>query len=228
MTEEEKEAKRLEDEAKAEAKRLADEKAKEDYEKLTADEKLAVDIRNGVDEALKPIKENLDKVYAERDSALKVVKEYQDKEKEAKLAALKAAGKDKEIFDLKMQEKDDENAKLKKANLKLTRDTKLKSALGVLEFRNESAFNMAYNEIKNELVEDEDGKWKHKSGASIKDYVKTYSTSEDHTFLFKQKISSGGGGKPPSKKKTGGESTSLFNKTQAEVIQLAKDGKLNK
>ena len=234
MTDAEIAAKKLEDDAAAKklqddkdaAQKLIDDKAKADYDKLSAEEKLAADIKKGVEEALKPIKANLDKVYEERDIAITGLQKFQDAEKAQKLKDLEAAGKHKEVFDLQMKEKDDENATLKATNLKLTRDASLKAELGLLDFRNVSASSMAYREIVADLVQNEEKAWVHKSGVSIADFVATYAKNEDHAFLFKANISSGGGGKKIVKGKGGDGDNSLFSKSQAEVLKMAKEGKL--
>jgi len=196
-------------------------------------------IQDGVDSALSGIKGKLDGAFAARDEALRKVAEFEQKQREAELEALKAAGKDKEVYELQLLEKTskyeadlaNEKAKretLEKKNIELTRDAEVKSQLSVLTFRSDKATRMAFKEIIDELVLDDNGKWVHRSGASIDEYVKGFAKSDDNAFLFKQKVSSGSGSQQPTKASDTNENKSVFKMSQAEVLKRAEAGTLRK
>jgi hypothetical protein len=228
------EAERIE---KLEAEQKAAEKAEaERLAKLTPEQREEERI-NKLAEAkaaanLKTIKENLDKAYAARDAAIAAKEALEKKERDAELKRLEEEGKHKEAYDLKIAERDKENERLRKQNIELSRDVAVREALKEYNFRNATASEMAYKEIVAQLVQDSNGQWVHKSGASIKDFAKTFSTSEEQSFLFAPKASSGGGSGDSS---SGGNhqpdlnaGKSLFSLPQAEVLKRAAEGKLGK
>jgi len=195
-------------------------------EELSQEDLIKKQIQAGIDEALKPIKQNLDKAYAQRDEAKAKLEEIEQKRREAELERLKEEGKHKEAFDIELKNEREKREALEKKNIELTRDITLKGALSTLDFRNERAMKMATVEIVDQLVRDERGEWVHKSGVSINDFVKTFAETESNEFLFKQKLNSGGGG---SKVKDGdfkSQPKSLFEMSQADVLKLAAEGKL--
>ena len=192
-------------------------------------------VKKGVEEALKPIKEKLDKAYSERDTALKKVVEHEKKERELGLARLKEEGKHKEAFELQLAEERVKREALEKQNLELSRDNELRMALSSLNFRNEKALELAFQEVVGQLVRDENNVWVHRSGISVRDFVKTLEKSEDHAFLFKSKQNSGSGtGGPggPGSSGSGGTSSkkqgSVFELSQEEVLKRAAEGTLRK
>lgn len=182
-----------------------------------------------VDAALKKMKENLDKAYAARDTAEGKAKELEEKQRKLEIERLESEGKLAEALQKKLDDAVSENVTLKKRVVELTRDVTLSEQMNGLTFRNERAAKLAYKEIVGELVQDAEGEWKHKSGLSIKDFVKKFSEDEDQAFLFKPKQSSGTGlsrtadegGKGTKDKKT-----SLFDMSQEDVLKLAAEGKL--
>jgi hypothetical protein len=123
----------------------------------------------------------------------------------------------------------DLNAKLtaeQKRNVELTRDIDVRNALASHPFRNENAVEMAYREIVGQLVQNDQGVWVHKTGISIRDFVKGFADSDDNSFLFKAKASSGSGSNGGKPSDTSGGKKSLFQLSQDEVLKLAKEGKL--
>jgi hypothetical protein len=176
---------------------------------------------------LKSIKDKLDNAYSLRDAAVAKAAEYERKEREAELQRLKEEGKHQEAYNLQLAEKDAKLAQLEKANRELSRDVHVKDSLKGLNFRNDKASDMAYAEIVQQLVQDENGVWVHRSGVSIKDFVTAFSANEDNAFLFKVKANTGGGsGSVSANGDTSSANKSLFSRTQAEVLQLAAEGKL--
>jgi hypothetical protein len=183
-------------------------------------------IQAGIDEALKDIKAKLDKAYGARDEALAKIKTFEQKEREAELKRLQDEGKHKEAFEMQLAEERAAREALEKRNVELTRDLEVKNALAGYELRNDKAFEMAYREVTDQLVRNEQGVWVHKSGVTIKDFLKTFAENSDNSFLFKAKVSTGGGSSSTKTTSTSTKAKSLFELSQAEVLQMAREGKL--
>lgn len=188
-----------------------------DIAKLVADQ---------VAEQLKDIKSKLDNAYTQRDEALRKIAEFEEKEKQANIEKLKEEGKLKEAFDLQLAEERAKREAAEKRNTELTRDNAVRAALGGLDFRNEAASNMAYQQIIGQFIQNEQGVWVHKSGISIQDFVNNFATDENNGFLFKAKVNSGAGTPPATNDNSGGGKKSLFEMSQAEVLKMAQEGKL--
>ena len=186
-------------------------------------------VQAGIDNALKDIKTKLDKSYEARDAALAKIKEFEQKDREAELKRLQEEGKHKEAFDLQLAEERAKREALEKRNIELTRDIEVRNALASHPFRNDNASEMAYREIVGQLVQNEQGVWVHKSGVSVKDFVKTFAEHSDNEFLFKPKVNSGSGsGGSKAGDNSSGEKKSLFAMSQEEVLKMAREGKLPK
>ena len=186
-------------------------------------------VQAGIDNTLKDIKTKLDKSYEARDAALAKIKEFEQKDREAELKRLQEEGKHKEAFDLQLAEERAKREALEKRNIELTRDIEVRNALASHPFRNDNASEMAYREIVGQLVQNEQGVWVHKSGVSVKDFVKTFAEHSDNEFLFKPKVNSGSGsGGSKAGDNSSGEKKSLFNMSQEEVLKMAREGKLPK
>lgn len=180
-----------------------------------------------LDEALKDIKSKLDKAYGARDEALKKVAEFEAQKKAEELKRLQEEGKHKEAYEMQLAEEKSKREAAEKRNVELTRDIEVRNALGSQPFRNDNASEMAYREIVGQLVQNEQGAWVHRSGVSIKDFVKSFAENDDNAFLFKPKVSSGSGSQGAKPTNTsGGEKKSLFSMSQEEVLKLAREGKL--
>ena len=179
-----------------------------------------------IQEALAPMKENLDSAYAARDEALRKAAELEEKEKQREIERLQAEGKHKEAFEKQLAEERAQREAAQKRAVELTRDVDLRSALGGFEFRNKNAQDMAFKEIVGELIQNESGAWVHKSGVSIDDYSKTFMQSEDNAFLLKQKVSTGTGSGQKTHSSDVNSGKSLFDLPQSEVLKLAAEGKL--
>jgi hypothetical protein len=175
---------------------------------------------------LKDIKSKLDSAYGARDEALKKIAEHERKEKDAELARLKEEGKHKEAYELQLAEERAKRELLEKRNVELTRDIDVRNALGHYPFRSDTALEMAYREIVSQLVTDDSGIWKHRSGISIKDFVKTFAESEANEFLLKTKANSGSGSHQTKTEAPPKGPRSLFSMPQEEVLKLAAEGKL--
>jgi len=155
-----------------------------------------------VEEQLAPIKEKLDKAYKERDELAAKAARAEKEAKAAEIKRLEEDGQELEAAKLRISALQGELDALRTENTSLTRDRIVSDATVALEFRNESAKKMATKEIIEQLVQNEDGTWKHKSGIPIKEFVEHYSKDEEKAFLFKPKNSSGSStmqsGTPPS------------------------------
>ena len=120
-------------------------------------------------------------------------------------------------------------AKLKvfeEENTKLNRDSVVNSQLTTLDFRNDRSREMAYRDIVEQLVQNENGTWVHKSGTSIQEFVNSYSKNEDNSFLFRIKANSGAGTSAAAAPSNTTEKKSLNQMTQEEVLALASKGQL--
>lgn len=203
----------------ADKKQPDDEKDKDMIAKL---------VQERVEAELKELKSKLDGAYGSRDDALKKVAEFEQKEKELNLKRLQDEGKHKEAYELQLAEEKAKREALEKRNTELTRDVTVRDVLKGYAFRNENAADMAYREIVNQLMQNDKGEWIHRSGISIKDFVLTFSTSDDNSFLFKSKTNSGSGNTDSNKSgnPSGEQKTSVFKMTQEEVLKLASEGKL--
>ena len=185
-------------------------------------------VQERLDASLKEIKEKLDKAYSSRDEALKKVTEFENEKRQAELKRLQEEGKHKEAYEMQLAEIKVGKEAAEKRVIELTRDMELKSVLGTLNFRNDNALEMAYREIVGQLVQNEQGVWVHKSGVPVKDFVKSFSDTEENAFLFKPKVSSGSGSQGTKTNNPSGEKTSLFNLSQDEVLKRAREGTLRK
>lgn len=183
-------------------------------------------VKAKLDEALKDIKGKLDKAYGARDDALKKIAEIEQKEREAELKRLQDEGKHKEAYEMQLAQERAAREALEKRNVELTRDIEVRNALSTHPFRNENALEMAYKEITGQLVKNENGVWVHTSGANIRDFVKGFAESQDNSFLFKPKVSTGAGSSESSSNPGSSEKKSLFQMSQAEVLKMAREGKL--
>lgn len=207
------------EEAKKQGLKSVAEKDQEMIDKLVA-ERVAAELAEN--------KKQLNAAYKARDEVLAKNIEFEKKEKEAHLAALEAEGKHKEAYEMRLAETNARLAAAELRNTELSRDNAVRSALTSITFRNTAASELAYKEVVANLVRDDQGNWKHRTGLSIVDYVDAFGKSDDMSFLFKPKSNSGGGSNE-SKKTVNVEaekSKSLFQRSQADVLADAMAGKL--
>jgi len=186
-------------------------------------------LKKAVDDALAPIKAKLNDAYAKRDEALAKATEFEAKNKEIERERMREQGKEAEALQSELDEYKAKDSLKDKKIVELTRNMEVNSMLSSLEFRNDKSRKMAFEEIVSELVQEEDGSWKHKSGSDLGKFVESFSKDDDNSFLFKTKDSSGAGSPSPKPSSpTSAKPTSLFAKSQEEVMQLAREGKLKK
>jgi hypothetical protein len=183
-------------------------------------------IEAAVQDRLQQMKQNMDRMVRERDEALKKAAEVEQAQKAAEIERLEAEGKLKEALEMKLAEA---NAKLKvfeEENTKLNRDNVVNTQLATLEFRNERSRQLAQRDIVEQLVQNENGAWVHKSGSSIQEFIDSYSKSEDNSFLFRVKANSGAGTATPSAPSQTDVPKSLSEMTSEEVLAMAAKGQL--
>lgn len=186
-------------------------------------------VQEKLEEALKPIKGKLNESYKARDEALKKLAELEQKQKEEHMKRLEEEGKHKELLELKLAEEVARREAIEKRNTELSRDVKVRAALSNLDFRNQRAVEIAYKEIVGNLVQDENGNWKHATGVSIEDFVEAFTRDEENAFLFKVKANAGGGTTSTSTSTTSTtKKKSLFDYSQEELLKLAQEGKLRR
>jgi len=183
-------------------------------------------IEAAVQERLQQMKQNMDRMVKERDEALKAKAEVEQAQKAAEIERLEAEGKLKEALEMKLAEA---NAKLKvfeEENTKLNRDNVVNNQLANLEFRNERSRQLAQRDIVEQLVQNENGAWVHKSGSSIQDFIDSYSKSEDNEFLFRVKANTGSGTSTPAAAAQTSEQKSISQMTTEEILNMAAKGQL--
>lgn len=183
-------------------------------------------IEREVQERLAKMKSNMDRMAGERDEALKKAVEIEQKQKQAHIQRLEEEGKMQEALELKLAEAQAKLKVFEEENVKLNRDSVVNSALGGLDFRNERSRQMAYRDIVEQLVQNDDGLWVHKAGTNIQDFITSYSKNEENSFLFRIKANTGAGktntsGTPPMENKK-----SIGEMTTEEVLSLAAKGQL--
>ena len=160
---------------------------------------------------------------------MKKLAELEQKQKEEHMKRLEEEGKHKELLELKLAEEVARREAIEKRNTELSRDVKVRAALSNLDFRNQRAVEIAYKEIVGNLVQDENGNWKHATGVSIEDFVEAFTRDEENAFLFKVKANAGGGTTSTSTSSTSTtKKKSLFDYSQEELLKLAQEGKLRR
>jgi len=185
-------------------------------------------VQERLNDQLKEIKSKLDKAYNSRDEALKRVADFEKQQRDAELKRLEEEGKHKEAFEIKLAEEKAARELLERQNIELTRDIEVKNILANQDFRSENAREMAYKEIVGQLIRDDKGRWVHRSGIAVKDFVKSFTENDDNQFLFKPKPSSGGGSSSTRPSNVDSKPKSLFEMSQEEVLKLAAEGKLKR
>lgn len=185
-------------------------------------------LESEVQKRLAKMKENMDRMAKERDEALKEKNRIEQERKQAEIKRLEEEGKLKEAAEMKAADLEAKLKVLEEQNTKLTRDSVLQASLAGLDFRNDRSRQMAYRDIVDQLVQNENGSWVHNSGSSIQDFVQSYSKDENNSFLFRIKNNTGAGtnnsaGTPPSNTKK-----KLSEMSTTEVLDLAAKGQLGK
>jgi len=183
-------------------------------------------VEQAVQERLAKMKANMDRMSSERDEALKKAAEIEQKQKQDHMKRLEEEGKMQEVLEMKLAEAQAKLKVFEEENTKLNRDSVVNNALSQLEFRNDRSRQLAYRDIVEQLVQNEDGNWVHKSGTAIQDFVGSYSKDEDNSFLFRIKANSGAGTGQPSGTPQMETKRSLSEMTQAEVLALAAKGQI--
>lgn len=184
------------------------------------------DIEKLVEERLAKMKANMDRMAKERDEALKLKAEMEKAKKEADIARMKEEGKLQEALEMELA---DAKAKLSLYEQDITslrRDGVVNDALAGLEFRNEKSREMARREIVDELIQNDEGQWVHKSGSSIKDYITAYAKNEDNSFLFRVKSNTGAGTNNSAGIPNTGKKKNILEMTTEEVLAMVNKGQL--
>ena len=183
-----------------------------------------------LDQKLSTIKASLDKAYKERDEARKESAKILEEAKKAKLKKMEEEGQALEAEKIKNKDLEEKLSSLNKQLETINRDMKVQASFQAIdqEFRNKRSASVAFKEVCESLVRQEDGSWTSIDGSSIEAVVAAFAKDEDNDFLFKPKKTSGSGipasGEPAPPKAP----SSLFKLSQAEVLKLAAEGKLPK
>jgi hypothetical protein len=175
---------------------------------------------------LSKMKSNMDRMAKERDEALKKAAEIEQTKKAEDIKRLEDEGKLQEALEMKLAEAEAKLKVYEEENTKLNRDSVVNSVLSNLEFRNERSRTMAYRDIVEQLVQNENGSWVHKSGTSIHEFIDSFSKSEDNSFLFRVKANTGAGTTNSAGNSNTNEKKSLSSMSTEEVLALAAKGQL--
>jgi len=185
----------------------------------------ADEVEGIVQERLSKMKENMDRMSKERDEALKMKADMEAKAKEEAIARMKEEGKLQEALELEVADLKAKLHSYEEQNTALSRDNVLNQALAGMEFRNDTARDMARSQIVNQLTSEE-GVWKHSSGMNIQDFVESYAKSEENSFLFRVKANAGAGTGTPAGAPSTEQTKSLSDMSSQEMLALAAKGKL--
>jgi hypothetical protein len=179
-----------------------------------------------VAEELKQMKANVDKAYKKAEEMTRENARLKAEAQEKQRKQLEDEGKHYEASKLKNAELEETNRILTDKLTTLTRDRELERHLGSLDFRNDFARETTFKTILPELVQDDDGSWVHKSGASIGDYLKAFAKDPNKDFLFKPKENSGAGSNSNKSSASAGRPKKLDGLSTEELLSLAESGKL--
>ena len=178
-------------------------------------------IQARVEEELSSIKEKLNSAYSQRDEAVSKAVAFEEEKKAATIGRLEEEGKHKEASDLKMAEITAKLEARDKQITQLTRDSAVRDALKGLDFRNDTAADFAYRDVVDQLIQNENGQWVHRTGSSIKDFIDSFRKDDDKEFLFKPKQSSGTGQQAMSASTGGFDSNKSMAEMSTEEIMAA-------
>lgn len=184
-------------------------------------------VKAAVDEELAKIKANLDKAYKKVEETTRENVRLKEAQNEKKRKDLESEGKHAEAAKLRVAELEEQNKILNERLLSTTRDRTLEGHLAALPFRNEYARQSVFRDVLADLVQDDDGVWVHKTGASIPEYLKTIAKDPEKEFLFKQKDNQGTG-QPPKGNGSGQRPKSITGLSTEELLALAEKGLLGK
>lgn len=179
-----------------------------------------------VAERLKDMKSNVDKAYKKAEETARENARLKAAQQDANRKQLEGEGKHLEAAKITIAEQDEQIKILTGQLTSLTRDRELEKVLSPLDFRNDFARETAFNSILSSLVQDDDGAWVHKSGASLSEYVKAFAKDPNKDFLFKPKENQGSGTGVPRGGVSGARPKSLVGMTTEELIAAAAAGKL--
>ena len=191
---------------------------------LSSQEELAKIVEARVAEELSGIKEKLNNAYTARDEAVKKAVAFEEERKQNEIRSLEEEGKHKEAADMKLAELSARLQERDKQITELPRDSAVRDALKSLDFRNDTAADFAYRDVVSQLVQDENGQWVHRTGASVKDFIDTFRKDDDKEFLFKPKQSSGVGQQVSATTQGFDSSKPISEMTTDEIMAAAQSG----
>lgn len=183
-------------------------------------------LKQMVAEELKQMKSNVDKAYKQVEAVTRENTRLKAEQQDKQRKQLEDEGKHYEAEKLKNAELSETVKILQERLTSVTRDRELEKHLSSLEFRNDYARETAFQNILQELVQDTDGTWVHKSGASIPDYLKAFVKDPNKEFFFKPKENSGAGSTSAKNTAAAGRPKSLSGLSSEELLNLAANGKL--
>jgi hypothetical protein len=178
------------------------------------------------EERLATMKSNMDKMAKKLEESAAAARKAEEDKKRLEKERMEAEGKHLELREMEVKELEAKYQAAQERITALTRDQELNRALAGLEFKTDTAREMAFNDIVRSLVQTDEGVWLHRSGVSIEEYLtKVFVKDPSREFLFKSKDNSGAGTQP--KAGVGQQPIGkLKDKSFAELMALAESGAL--
>jgi hypothetical protein len=179
-----------------------------------------------ITEALKPMKENMDRMVSQRDEALQEKARLENEIAEAKIQALKDSGQLVEAAEMALAAEKAARAELEARNVALTRDRDVHAALMEVTFQSPRAEVSASREIIEGLVKNEQGMWVDKQGRGIREVVTAFVQDPGNDYLLAPKVNTGPGLgpiTPPTQ-----EPVSILERPVTDVLAAAEAGKLQR
>lgn len=176
---------------------LAAELEKEITEKLSSStpdsEEFEALVAQKTEENLAKMKSNMDAMSEKVQALTREKTVAEEAAKEARKQQLEEEGKHSEVLEMEKLELTEKLRLAEEGNLRLTRDHEVSAAIQSLEFSTERARDVTRDLVTAELTQDDEGRWVHRSGAPLADFVQSFVKDPKNEFLFKTKESSGTG-----------------------------------
>lgn len=182
-------------------------------------------VEAAVQERLADMKEKMNSLDKKLKESEREKTRAEELKKQAEIKALEDAGEHTKAAERRLVEAQEKLRISEEKVTRLTRDAQLKEALREVPFRNAAAQEYAYKVLVDDLIQDSNGQWVHKSGVPIAEHVQYFFKLEENNFFIKPKQNSGAG------TSTGQASDTTIKKkpsemTSEEILKAAKEGRL--
>lgn len=208
------------EELKAELRKEVENEVRQEIESDGDTAELAEKI---ADEKLAKMKANMDAMDKKLKATIAENIKLQEKAKEEARKQLEEEGKTVEARDMQIVELQEKLSMSEEKLNQFERNSVVDKAVQGLEFFDGFTKEVAVEKITSQLVKDEEGRWTHKSGASIEDFVKVFAKDDKYKALFKPKENQGTG-TPPRTGVSKGTKKPLSEMTTQEMLEAAARG----